>query len=126
MDSTILGLMKGDSVVGYFSSASKIKDVVTSINYAIIPVIFSRMSFLISQGKDEEAKNLIYKTFNVIMDITLPCMLGIICVSDVFMPLYFGSDGSNAVLMMDILPLSLPFIAFVLLSTTVILFQKGR
>lgn len=112
MDSTILGLMKGDSAVGYFSSASKIKDVVTSINYAIIPVIFSRMSFLISQGKDEEAKNLIYKTFNVIMDITLPCVLGIICVADVFMPLYFGSDGSNAVLMMDILALSLPFIAF--------------
>lgn len=37
--------MKGDSVVGYFSSASKIKDVVTSINYAIIPVIFLECPF---------------------------------------------------------------------------------
>lgn len=84
------------------------------------------MSFLISQGKDEEAKNLIYKTFNVIMDITLPCVLGIICVADVFMPLYFGSDGSNAVLMMDILALSLPFIAFSSIINYSYIIPKGK
>lgn len=112
MQKTILGLLTSDVEVGYFSSAMKIKDVVTSLSYAIITVFYSRISFLISEGKKKESIELIYKVFNVIFDITLPACVGLICVANVFMPLYFGSDASNAVFMLIASSFSIPLVGF--------------
>lgn len=112
IDSTILGLLTNQTQVGYFSSALKIKDIVTSISYAIVPIIFSRVSYLVSVGKEKEAKELTYKSFNVILDFSIPCMFGIICVANVFMPLYYGADAINAVSMLIISSISLPIVSF--------------
>lgn len=111
IDSTILGLMTDQTQVGYFSSALKVKDIVTSVSYAVVPIIFSRVSYLVSVGKEMEAKELTYKSFNVILDFSIPCMFGLICVASAFMPLYFGPDAINAVTMLIITSLTLPVIS---------------
>lgn len=111
LKSTILGLMVDDTAVGYLSSATKMRDVVSSVTGAIIPIFYSRISYLIKCNKEEEAKNLTYRLFNAVMDFVLPATAGLICVSSVFMPLYFGDGGSNAVFLLNVISLTIPITA---------------
>lgn len=126
MQKTILGLLTNDTEVGYFSSAIKIKDVVTSLSYAIVTVFYSRISFLLSEGKKEESIQLIYKLFNIVYDITLPACIGLICVSEVFMPLYFGSGGTNAVNMLIYSSFSIPIIGMSSIITNAYLLPSNK
>ena len=108
---TILGLLTNDTQVGYYSSAMKIKDVIIQLCTAIIVVYYSRITYLVAQGKKEEALEKSYNCFNIIYDLVLPATFGLVCVSNVFMPLYFGTDASNAVPMMIYSAITLPIIA---------------
>lgn len=126
IDSTILGLLTDQTQVGYFSSAIKIKEIVTSISFAIVPIIFSRVSYLVSIKKEVEARELTYKTFNIILDFSIPCMFGIICVANVFMPLYFGADAINAVTMLIISSVSLPLISMSLIINNAYFLPKNK
>ncbi len=110
MQKTILGILTNETEVGYFSSATKIKDVVTSICYAIVPIFYSRVAFLFSEGKRNEVKEMIYKCFNALYDFVLPCTVGLICVANIFMPFYFGEDAINAAPILMVSSLSLPMI----------------
>lgn len=114
---TILGLLTNETQVGYYSSAMKIKDVIMQLCFAIVVVYYSRITYLVAQGKRKEALEKTYNCFNIIYDLVLPATFGIICVSNVFMPLYFGSDASNAVPMMIYTAITFPFIV----SSTIIL-----
>lgn len=126
MQKTILGLLTNELEVGYFSSAMKIKDVVTAFAYAIITVYLSRISFLVSAGEKREALDKTYTCFNVVYDMIIPASFGLICISNVFMPLYFGNDGSNAILMMILTAISIPFIATSAIITNVYLIPNNK
>lgn len=126
MQKTVLGLLTNELEVGYFSSAMKIKDVVTAFAYAIITVYLSRISFLIAVRNKEEALSKTYTCFNVVYDLTIPATFGLICISNVFMPLYFGNGGSNAILMMILIAISIPFISTSAIITNVYLVPNNK
>lgn len=126
LQKTILGLMTNETQVGYYSSAMKLKDVIVQLCYGIITVYYSRISYLVSQDKRDETLQKTYTCFNAIFDIALPASIGLICVSDVFMPLYFGNDASNAVNMMIFVSLSIPFLAMSLLVSNVYLMPYNK
>ena len=111
MQKTILGALTNETEVGYFSSAMKIKDVITAISYAIIPIFYSRASYLIAMNKEDEAKNIMYKCFNAIYDFIFPATCGLICIANVFVPLYFSKEAEATILLLQVSSLALVFIA---------------
>jgi O-antigen/teichoic acid export membrane protein len=113
---TILGLLYDNTQVGYFESATKIRDVINSVAFAVVPVVFSRNTYLITAGRKEEAKELLYKTFNATMDFVLPATVGLVCTASVFVPWFFGTEDAPAIPMMIIIAFVIP-----LVSTTRIL-----
>lgn len=107
---TFLGIFYDNTQVGYYESTGRITSVIYYVAIAILPIIFSRNIYLLSQGKEEEAKGLINVAFNAIMDFVFPAVVGILCTSAVFVPWFFGEDDAPAVPMMMICCLALPFV----------------
>ncbi len=107
---TFLGLFYDNTQVGYYESAVKLESVFTSISFAVVPVLLSRNSYLISRGEKEQSAGVINKAFNALMDFSLPCCIGLFCIANVFIPLFFGADDTPAVPMLRILCFSIPFV----------------
>lgn len=90
LDRTMLGYLSTTSEVGYYEEAYKIISLVTGLMNAISPVMLSRVSALVKEGKEKEAEDKIVKMGEVYFLLGFPILLGLYAVSRYFIPAFFG------------------------------------
>lgn len=97
LDSVMLGFMKGDAEVGYYTVAVKVKLALVSFLIAINGVLLPRFSYYLESGERDRMNSILRKTTKVMLGISMPlAILFMIFAREVVMILA-GSDFEPAV-----------------------------
>ena len=75
LDTIMLGFMKGDAQVGYYSAATRIKVILTSLVTSLGNVLLPRMSYYVKKGMHGEFSRLMVKAMNFALFISIPLAL---------------------------------------------------
>lgn len=103
LDTIMLGVLKNDQEVGYYTAAVKVKGILASVVSSLGSVLMPRMSYYIKNNAKQEFYRLLSKALNIAMLMSLPLALFfIIAAKDVILTLS-GSDFLPAVLTMQII-----------------------
>lgn len=84
---------------GYYEETTKVVRTAQVVLLSINTVMASRMSYLFSQGKLEEMKKRLEKSISFILLLAYPFTIGIIGISEGFVPWFFG-EGFDPVVML--------------------------
>lgn len=80
-DTTILGLLKNDYAVGFYSTSVKFYQIAQSLLSAILLVTIPRLAFLWGQKKLKEYNTILIKVINILGIMVLPASVGLIMLS---------------------------------------------
>lgn len=104
LDKIMIEWITGDSYEnGYYEQAQKIITMVKTVILSLNTVMASRMSLLFAQGKYEEMKDKLRKSLDFSMVLGIPMMFGVMGVSRLFVPLFFGEGYDKVVPLLWIL-----------------------
>lgn len=112
MDKIMLGSMSTVKEVGYYENAEKITQVPISIITALGTVMLPRVSNMLSNNQEEQVKKTISKTMPFIMFLTFPMVLGLILISKEFSIIFFGSDFEKSGYLIQLLSITIVFLAW--------------
>lgn len=114
LDKTMIGTIISDkSEVGYYEQAQKIVKTALTIITSLGTVMMPRIANTYSNGDKTKVKEYMYKSFNFVFLLAFPLILGLISVSDSFVPVFFG-DGYEKT--SQIIKIISPIILFIGLS----------
>ena len=113
LDTVMLGFMKGDVEVGYYTVAIKIKTLLTSVVTALGAVLLPRLSYYVGSGQKDKFYQLINKTINFVVAMSLPLTIYFILMANESILFLSGSGYEPAVAAMQII---LPTILLIGLS----------
>ncbi len=104
LDRTMLGIMVTDKAeVGYYEQAHKIvllfQKIITSLGIIMVP----RVANTYANGDIQKLKGYINKSFNFVILLVCPVILGIISVSSRFVPIFFGEGYNKVIVLMNVL-----------------------
>lgn len=105
-DITMLGLMQGDYAVGIYTTAQKIKNIVSQIVSSLCWVMMPRMSLYFAQGDWERINAMLKKVLSVMVTIGFPCIAGCSVLSGDIVTIVGGEQYADAALPLIILMLS--------------------
>lgn len=113
LDKSMIGwFTDGKLENGYYEQAEKIVKtaltIVTSLGIVMIPRIAQKHS----QGDDEAVKYYIYKSYRFIWLMGIPVMLGLIAISSVLVPIFFGDGYEKCMILIPIFSVLSLFIGF--------------
>lgn len=105
LDKTLIGLITKDlSENGYYEQATKIIEICKAITFISVNMALgTRISYLYVQKKYEEIKQRIETSIDYILFMGIGIVFGLIAVSDVFVPVFFGNDFANTSLYIKLL-----------------------
>ena len=106
-DTTLLSFIKGDVIVGYYSQSIKAINVIKSLVTAICAVFLPRLSYYNSIGDKERFNKLAESGIKILLFISIPATIGVICLAHQIVFLLFGSDFYNSILSTRILSISI-------------------
>ncbi|AND79465.1 flippase [Streptococcus pantholopis] len=113
VDTTILGFVKGDTEVGYYSAAVKVKQILVSIVTSLGAVLLPRLSFYFEKKRHEDFKYLVQKALNFVFVVAVPLVVYFIITSKESILFLSGDAFLPAVLPMQLI---LPTVLFIGLS----------
>lgn len=91
LDKTMVGNITGDMTeVGYYDNAQKIVKALLCIVTAMSSVMSSRIASTFAEGNKENMKEYLNQSIRLVWMIAVPFSFGIIAISAVFVPWYFG------------------------------------
>jgi O-antigen/teichoic acid export membrane protein len=97
LDKTMIGLItKSTFENGYYEQALKISRMVLTIVTALGTVMIPRICYHFEKGETNEVNRLMYRGYRFVWFLGIPLCLGLIAISDNFVPWFFGS-GYNKV-----------------------------
>ncbi|HVX49200.1 MAG TPA: flippase [Chitinophagaceae bacterium] len=112
-DSVILGIFKGYTAVGFYTTATKIVKLPAIAIQAVIMVFVPRISYEYKANNIAEVNALIQRSFDFITLIGVPITIGLCCYSDVAIHLFAGNNYQPCILL---LRLMCPIIFFLSLT----------
>lgn len=92
IDVTMLGLIRSDVEVGYYTSGVKIIKLINSITAAISATIIPRMCLFFDKKQEKDYKQLFWQTMDIVIIFSVPCFIGIILVSKPLILVMFGIE----------------------------------
>lgn len=98
-----LGFVASDEEVGYYTTATKLYNIVLALFTALTGVMLPRLSSLIGEKKHDEFQKMISKNLNVIFSITIPIAIFSIVYSSDIIRLIAGEGYERAALSMRII-----------------------
>ena len=103
LDKSMIGWFSADMAEnGYYEQAEKIAKmammVVTSLGAVMIP----RISYMFKTGDMERVKYYLYKSYRFVWLMGVPITLGLIAVSSVFVPVFFGAGYEKCEILLPI------------------------
>ena len=113
MDKIMLGSLASEIEVGYYHSCEKIINVPLALITALGTVMLPRMSNIISKNeKAQEAELIFEKSIIFAMFISTSICVGIMTVSDIFVPLFYGDGFEKCIILFNVVLPSCIFLAF--------------
>ena len=103
IDTVMLGFITNFEEVGYYNCATHISKAILPIVTSLSAVAIPRVSILKETHSWEKINDLMYKSFSIVGYISFPIAIGVIVVSPVFVPLFFGELFRGAILPLQIL-----------------------
>lgn len=122
----MLGFIKNNESVGFFTSATKLTQVILTVVTSLGTVLLPRMSNMISNNQMSEFKELAQKSLDFIVLVTPPITMGLILLSDYLIIIFCGNDYLPAISTLRILA---PIIIFIGVSNVFgiqILYPQGH
>ena len=110
LDTVMLGFMKNDAEVGYYTAAVKIKGILVSIVTSLGTVLLPRASYYIEQGEIERFNFLSKKAFNFVCLLATPLVIYFIIFAKQGILLLSGKAYGPAVLPMQLIMFTVLFI----------------
>lgn len=108
----ILGLLKNEVAVGYFSAAQKIVNLVMMLLASLGNVMLPRLSNLIKEGRYKEFYDLAQRSADAMLMMSLPLSIGVFLLAPSLIYLFCGSSFTPSILVLQILAFSIIWIAF--------------
>lgn len=90
LDKLLLGMIAGDFETGYYSQGEKVVKLVLTLITSLSLVLLPRITYLVSNGQKDIAKEKIIYTWKVVLMFSLPMMVGLMTISNKFVPIFFG------------------------------------
>jgi len=103
MDKTMLGKMSTEAEVGYYEQSQKILRILISLTTSLGVVMMPRIANTFAIGDSKKAQDYMKKSLNFIFFLAFPMMLGLISVSDAFVPLFFGKGYDKVSTLMKVM-----------------------
>lgn len=102
LDKTILGIMCSDKTLsGYYEQGTKILNISKTVSFiGIIGVVSPRISFLYKINDLEKIKSIAKNTLNVVLFFSIAVCVGVISISDIFVPMFFGEGYDMVVVVL--------------------------
>lgn len=102
-DKTVLGALANSYEVGVYEQASKISSLCGGVINSISNVVLPRVNYLNHNAGKEEARKFLFNTLRGASVISIAVAAGIICISDEFVPLFFGPGYDKCAVLLKIL-----------------------
>lgn len=103
LDKSMIGwITQSNYENGCYEQSEKIVRVLLMLISSVSAVMLPRIASLYSENNKEGVKNYIYKAYRVVFFLSIPFMLGLISVADIFMPLFLGPGYDMSVPLVDI------------------------
>lgn len=114
LDKTMIGVIIPDKTeVGYYEQSQKIIKMLLTVITSLGTVMLPRIANSFANGEKNKIKEYITKSFNMVFFLSFPMILGIISISDIFVPIFFGQGYEKVALLMKIIS---PILLFIGLS----------
>lgn len=126
IDITMLGWMKGDTVVGLYSLPVKLYTILKDIMAAIYIVSIARLAFYIGENRKGEYRELYTKLWSYLVILLIPLSIGISCIATELMTLIGGEEFVESAVALKILMIALIFAIFGGLVTACLNITLGR
>lgn len=98
LDTIILGFMTDYSEVGYYNNANNLSRSLLAIVTSLSAVAIPRISYYASNSNYKEIDILLQKSFSIVSFLSIPMMIGVICVASQFVPLFFGPNFEGSII----------------------------
>lgn len=126
MDKVMLGAMSNVTEVGYYENAEKIVNIPMTLISALGTVMLPRMTNILSKGEEKEANEYISKSIEFVMFMSFAICFGLIAIGYDFAPLYFGNEFQKSGILIMMLAITTPFLAFANVVRTQYLIPKEK
>ncbi len=126
IDTTVLGLVKGDIAVGLYSAANKMYTVVNQVSASIVWVVMPQLTTGFAAKDYTQINKLLRYGAGFFIDFNLPCIIGIICLAPEILQFVAGDEYIPAAWCLRILSIGLGFSLLTGLYTNMILLSSGR
>lgn len=104
LDKTMLGeLIIDKSEVGYYEQSQKILRILISLTTSLGVVMMPRIANTFASGDSKKTQAYMKKSMNFIFFIGLPMILGLISVSDAFVPIFYGPGYDKVSILLKIM-----------------------
>lgn len=126
LNAVMLGFMSGDAEVGYLVAATKVPLILISLITSIGVVLLPRCSNLVATGKMREFGEIISKSLNFTVGMSLPMTVGLIVMANAVIMVFCGGGFAEAV---PAIAWSAPVVIFVSLTNVFglqILYPVGK
>ena len=124
-DSSMLGVLSGDSAVGYYTVASKIYSLIKQLLNAITIVAIPRFSAQLALGEKNKINDQFNGMLGTLIMLVLPCVAGIVCMGKEIILLISGIEYLPAKSALVILGVALIFSTIACLFVSVIMLAAG-
>jgi O-antigen/teichoic acid export membrane protein len=106
LDKTMIGLItKNNFENGYYEQSEKIIKLLLTVITSMAAVIIPRASYYIGKNNKKKFISLIEKSYSFALMLSLPMMAGILVISKIFVPVFFGQGYENVIPLMKIFSL---------------------
>lgn len=126
LNNVLLGFMKDAEAVGYFTAATKIMVITMSISSSLSTVIMPRTSNLIAEGRMDEFKALVQKSYDFILALAIPLMVGLIFTSPSAILLLSGIGFAPAILTSQIVAFNILMVGLSGVMGIQVLYPLGK
>ncbi len=109
VDITMIGIIIGDTEVGYYSSAHKIMNLINQVVASICWVLMPRLSFYFAEQDFSEINRLLRRTLAFNLTVGLPCITGVCMLAKDIILVAAGYGYLPAVPVLQILMLAFAF-----------------
>lgn len=96
LDTTMLGFMKNDHVVGLYSAATKMSNAAQGLIIAITVVLAPRIAYYYEKQRNEEIKQIVKSAIHYIFMIGFPAMIGLFLLAPQLIVLFSGESFIDA------------------------------
>lgn len=108
-DQTMLGLMRGDTEVGLYSTSVKIYNMVNTVVASIAVVVMPRLAKQFADGDQKAVTGTLRYALSFIVTLGMPCLVGLNLITVPMLYTLAGADYTAAATSMHVLTIALAF-----------------